>query len=258
MPFAQDRTGVGSASAPITVVIVDDHPLFREALRSLLETDPGLQVVGEAADGKSAIRLTRELRPDIVLLDLVMPTGSGLDTLRELTAVSTARVLLLTAEAPNDEVVRALTLGARGVVMKHTASELLFKSIRTVMAGSHWIGRECVDEVIDRMRERAMAGPSPRRPTFGLSARELQVVSTIVAGATNDDTARELRISVKTVKHHLTSIFDKLGMSNRLELALFAVQHGLTTDADVATDDAAMPEPAMAHAASDSRATLVA
>jgi two-component system nitrate/nitrite response regulator NarL len=258
MPVAHDRSGLGSPSTPITVVIVDDHPLFREALRCLLETDPGVQVVGEAADGKSAIRLTRELRPDIVLLDLVMPTGSGLDTLRELSAVSTARVLLLTAEAPRDEVMRALTLGARGVVMKHTASELLFKSIRTVMAGSHWIGRECVDDVIDRMRERAMVGPALKRPTFGLSARELQVVSTIVSGATNDDTARELRISVKTVKHHLTSIFDKLGIANRLELALFAVQHGLTTDADEALDDAAMPEAAMPHAVPDSRATLVA
>jgi len=227
MSFADERHSVSSSTAPVTILIVDDHPLFREALRCLLETDPGLQVVGEAGDGKSAIRLTRELRPDIVLLDLVMPTGSGLDTLRELTAVSTARVLLLTAEAPNDEVVRALTFGARGVVMKHTASELLFKSIRTVMKGSHWIGRECVDEVIDRMRERAMAGPSPRRPTFGLSARELQVVSTIVAGATNEDTARELRISVKTVKHHLTSIFDKTGVSTRLELAMFAVKQGL-------------------------------
>src|SRR5262249_46048507 len=101
MAFAQDGNGHCPAAAPITILIVDDHPLFREALRSLLESDSTLQVVGEAADGTNAIRLARELRPDIVLLDLVMPTGSGLDTLRELTAVSAARVLLLTADAPN-------------------------------------------------------------------------------------------------------------------------------------------------------------
>jgi two-component system, NarL family, nitrate/nitrite response regulator NarL len=218
-------------ATPITILVADDHSLFREALRTLLETDPALKVVGEAGDGKEAVRRTQELRPDIVLLDLVMPAGSGLDTLRELSAVAPAsRVLLMSAEAHNNEVLEALTLGARGVVMKHSTTAMLFKCIRTVMAGGHWIGRECVDEVIDRMRERAAAGPPPRRPTFGLSPRELQVVATIVAGYTNEDIAGELRISVKTVKHHLTSIFDKLGMSNRLELALFAVQHRLAIE----------------------------
>jgi two-component system, NarL family, nitrate/nitrite response regulator NarL len=215
------------AKCPIKVVIADDHPLFREALRKLLETDPTLQLIGEASDGHEAIRLVREMRPDLLLLDFSMPLVPGLDTLRELSTMTPAiRTLLLTASVDDADVVEALQLGARGVVMKHTASELLFKGIRTVMAGEYWVGRECMGNVIDKMRARALAPePVQRGSTFGLTARELQMVSTVVAGYPNNDIAAKFSISVKTVKHHLTNIFDKLGVSNRLELALFAVHH---------------------------------
>ena len=103
---------------------------------------------------------------------------------------------------------------------------LLFKSMRTVMAGQYWVGRECIGDVIDKMRERASApSPEPRRPTFGLTPRELEIVSTVVNGYANSEIAQKFEISIKTVKHHLTNIFDKVGVSNRLELALFAVHH---------------------------------
>ena len=216
-------------SRPITVVIADDHPLFREALRKLLEGDPGVRVVGDAGNGRDAIRLVHELKPEILLLDLVMPDTPGLTVLRELSEMGTpVKTLLLTAELGDLDVGHALQLGARGIVMKHTTTELLFKSIRSVVAGQYWVGRECVAGLVETIRERALpAGAVPRQPTFGLTPRQLDIVSAIVSGSTNQDIAQQFKISSNTVKYHLTNMFEKLGVSNRIELARFAVQHRL-------------------------------
>jgi two-component system, NarL family, nitrate/nitrite response regulator NarL len=218
-----------TADRPTTVLIADDHPLFRAALRSLLETDRAMRVIGEAGDGRDAIAMVQDARPDVMLLDLCMPVTSGLQTLRELSSLdSPTRSLLMATEVGDSDVVEALQLGARGVVMKQSASELVFKSIRTVMAGQYWVGRECVGDLIETMRRRV--GESTvdvQRPTFGLTSRELEMVAAVVSGYPNADIAQTLAISVKTVKHHLTNIFNKLGVSNRLELALFAVHHRL-------------------------------
>jgi len=213
----------------VRIVIADDHTIFRDGLRRLLEAEPELEVVGEAADGGEAITQTRSLNPDILLLDIAMPRVPGMDVLRELSTSedgSRTKIIMLTAAVERIQIVQALQMGARGVVMKEAATQLLMKAIRTVMGGQYWIGREAVGDIVDFMRTNASGEKPPRN--FGLTKREMDILTTIVAGLSNKEIARRFALSEDTVKHHLTNIFDKVGVASRLELALFAINNRLT------------------------------
>jgi DNA-binding NarL/FixJ family response regulator len=212
----------------VRVLIADDHRLFRDGLKALLKSQPGFTVVGEAGDGDEAVNLARKHQPDILLLDLNMPR-SGLHAARELCADATPiRTILLTAEISQEDIVRALQFRVQGVVLKDTASEVLFRSIRSVMAGQYWLGRESVSDLVETLRK-LIFSPEPvkKAEKFGLTGRELEIVAKICAGYTNKEISQTLTISEDTVKHHLSKIYNKVGMSNRLELALFAIHHDL-------------------------------
>jgi len=225
-------SATNSRSQMVRILIADDHALFRQGLRRLLEEERGFRVVGEAADGMQTLECVQELKPDVLLLDLSMPRRSGLEILRELETLG-HRVLtiVLTAHIEKSQIVDAVQHGARGIVLKEFTADVLMESIRTAIAGHYWIGREKVIDILRALRELESAGmPEKSQSPYGLTTRELEIVTKIAAGGTNLEIATELSLSERTIKHHLTSIFDKLGVSTRLELALFAVFHNLSED----------------------------
>ncbi len=217
-------------SPACTLVVADDHQLVRLGIASLAAQHASLSILGEAADGEQALEMVQQLRPRILLLDLNMPKRSGLEVLRALTADSsiTTKVLVLTSHIDTRGIREALSLGVRGVLLKSDVATRLIEAIEAVMSGEYFINGQSVTNVaavLQALTEQ-LAGTSPN--TIGLSPRELEVVALVAQGAANQDIADALKISQDTVKRHLTNAFDKTGVSSRLELALFALHHGLT------------------------------
>lgn len=215
-------------SAPIRLLIADDHPVVRVGLRNMLVADGEFQVVAEARDGIEALNLVRRHQPDVLLLDLAMPNMPGMEALRELTSeVTQTRTIVLTGLIDKRQILEALQLGARGVVLKDAAVEQLTACIRAVMQGQYWLEGRPVQNLVQVLRDLTARTTPPPRKTYGLTSRELEVVTLITEGCTNKDIASAFGISEETVKRHLTNIFNKLGVGNRLELALFALNHDL-------------------------------
>jgi two-component system, NarL family, nitrate/nitrite response regulator NarL len=217
--------------AAVEVLIVDDHPIFRYGVRRLLEAEPGFKIVGEAGDGLQALTLARGLSPQLVILDLSLPDREGIEVLREISALDPQPlIVVLTVAIDKANIARVFQFGARGIVLKEAASELLLDCIRTVAKGGYWVDRETVSDLVQLLQRFLPRGAPSSRQNFGLSAREIEVVAAIAAGYSNREIAQKLSLSEQTVKHHITNIFDKVGVSNRMELVLFAVSHKLVDE----------------------------
>ena len=220
----------------VRIVLADDHPVVRIGVRNMLSANPGFEVVGEASDGDEAITQTLELEPDILLLDVQMPRLPGLEAMRAImngtgSGLGTVKIILLTSLISTQQIIEALQIGARGMVLKDALSDHLQQSIRTVIAGDYWIGGKRVVNLVSALHTLMQQAAVPQRKTYGLTPRELEVVGCIVEGCSNRDIAKQFTLSEETVKRHLSNIFDKTGVSTRLELALFAIAHQLVTPA---------------------------
>jgi DNA-binding NarL/FixJ family response regulator len=213
----------------IRIVVADDHPVVRFGVRNMLLNEPGFEVVGEAEDGDVAITQTLDLEPDILLLDLLMPRLPGLEAMRAIMTKSPrVKIVLLTSTISQQQIIEALQIGARGIVLKDAVVGDLAEALRAVLGGDYWIGGERVANLLKALQQlTAQAAAVPERKTYGLTPRELEVVSSIVEGCSNRDIAKQYAISEETVKRHLSNVFDKTGVSTRLELALFAIAHKL-------------------------------
>ena len=212
------------------ILVADDDPIVRDFLRSLIAETKGLTLVGEAIDGHDAVRKARMLKPDILLLDLLLPSLPGIEALRGLTTVAApVRTLLLCSAISKRQIIESLQLGARGVLLKQAIGDLK-PAIDAVMNGQYWIRGKSVSNILKELREISEdASLGDQFGSLGLTKREMDIVSFVVQGYPNKEIAQRLGIAEDTVKRHLTNIFDKVGTSSRLELAMFAVDHHLVT-----------------------------
>ena len=225
----QEAVCVRELLRPERILIADDDPTFREGLRPFLEAESDMKVIGEASDGAEAVRLVRQFEPDILLLDLAMPRHPGLEALRELRTgpgPNCTRVILLTVAADKSQIVEALQLDARGVVLKHSATRFLFSAIQTVMAGGYWVGRERVVNLVQYLRNLIRSSREEARK-INLTSLEREIISAVVAGYSNKEIASHLSITEDTVKHYVSNSCERFGVSTRRELALFAVNNSV-------------------------------
>jgi DNA-binding NarL/FixJ family response regulator len=217
---------VTKSKQAIRVLMADDHMIFRQGVRKLLEGEDDISIVGEAANGNECIAMMAQLKPDILLLDINMPDKDGLAVLQEINFDSLpTQVIVLTAAEDDRDAVQVMRRGARGIVLKQSASDLLVKSIHRVYGGEIWLDNRITAEVMKAFTKDSTGGSRRDKPL--LSDRERQVVLLVAQDNRNKEIGTNLFISEQTVKNHLHNIFDKLGVSDRLELALYAIHHNL-------------------------------
>ena len=216
----------------ITILIADRYPLFREGLKHILSEQENFEVLGEAGDSDETIRLMDLFKPDVLLLDMAIAPLNAMEVLeRSNGTLRTTRVIVISVSADSRDTVKALELGASGILLKEVSSEMLLKSIRAVVQGQYWVGRRDMASAMDALRALPSLERENSTRNFGLTPREMQILHSVNEGLSNKDIAHSFGISQQTVKHHVSSIFNKTGMSNRLELVVFSINHGLNRSA---------------------------
>lgn len=222
------QPGIPASRPKHTVLLADDDPIVREVVRARLAAANEFQVIGEAENGRAALEQVERLSPDVLLLDLLMPNFPGIEALQELSSKrSQGHTIVFSSTTAPQQIVQALQLGARGILSKNRISNLE-AALRAVIAGRYWIEDREVLDVVTVLRELSQElGDSEPRRNFGLTQREIEVIGLVTEGCSNREVASRLTITEDTVKRHLTNIFDKVGMSTRLELALFALKNKL-------------------------------
>jgi NarL family two-component system response regulator LiaR len=214
------------AEAPIRVLVVDDHAIVRKGIRALLERIPGLRVVGEAADGQEAVDQAESCRPDVILMDLVMPGTDGIEATRQITARNPeARVLALTSFASDEKVFPAIKAGALGYLLKESSPEDLVRAIRQVARGESSLHPSIARKVLLELKRPPKRPPTPDP----LTAREADVLRLVAEGMSNQQIADRLFVSEPTVRTHISHILGKLQMANRVQAALYALREGLAS-----------------------------
>jgi NarL family two-component system response regulator LiaR len=211
---------------PIRILIADDHAVVREGLRALIETEPGMELVDEAADGAEAVSMARSLQPDVILLDLVMPRKNGIEAIGDIRQENhDARILVLTSFAEDEKVFSAIKAGALGYLLKDASPQELLEAIYNVYRGDLSMHPSIAHKVM-RELQRSSDLPPTEEP---LTKREVEVLKLVAQGLANQEIADTLVISERTVRTHVSSILDKLYLANRTQAALYALREGLAT-----------------------------
>lgn len=220
----------------IRILLIDDHMLFRSGLRLLLKRQSDFDVVSEAADGIEGLKRARELRPDVILLDLNMPGLSGLEVLQILSQdLPDCAVIILTVSEEGDELAQVLRTGARGYLVKNIDAEALITGIRRALEGEPVIDPGMIAKLVDQFRSVDQTATGVDAQRSRLTAREIQVTQLLARGASNKVIARELDVSESTIKIHVQNVLKKLNLNSRVQIAVYAVEHGLVVDETLAS-----------------------
>ncbi|HXG65786.1 MAG TPA: response regulator transcription factor [Blastocatellia bacterium] len=219
-------------SAPISVLLIDDHVVVRSGLRMLIESEPGLKVVGEAGDRAEGLAVAAREQPDVIILDIDLGGDNGLDFLPELvSAASGSRILVLTGVPDPRQHRRALSMGVMGLVLKDKAAGILINAIKKVHGGEVWLDQATMVSALAKTPPVSEAGKGdPEAEKIAtLTRREREVLGLVAQGLTNQQIAEQLFISLATARHHVEALYSKLGLSSRLQLILYAYKHGLAS-----------------------------